>query len=1130
MSAARVSQLSLAGTAARRCVIGKTARQGMDARRRTLLMMTLAGAVVALACAPPALAQGGQVRAGAVALDASWHVGASAGQYASDPQAQERFDPSAHAIARAGSYGIQSRLQVRALVVQGPDGKRVAVVKNDLYIPQDLLWRRAAQILEDGDSGIGRGNFTMAVTHNHSSPFYSSTSPGVWTFQDVFDVRFYDYYAKRMAAAVEQAADQLKPVRVGASVNYFDKTHRNSFGPAVAETEATAGTPAGYPNNDADHDMTVVRFDDVSDPARPKPLANLVNFSLHPEFLDGNNLISADYLGPLERMVDRETDAVTIYTQNAVGTAEPERSSFHDVSERLEFTHREYGQADYGARLMADAVVDTWRDIERGTPPAEYRDRFVPFSTSFPVAMEDRFYPGPFSHPFPTAQNCTFSGNPLDQKVGGVPTCQSPSSGLREIFELGGFGGEVPQPPTTGIDPGISAQDLRDAGIPVPDNLSAPSYTALEEDVSVHLQAFRLGEILFTVCSCEQWADQSRNIKTRTNAAQGDQYLGYDWSKPDRTAPDPLARHNGCRQNPDGTWTCPNPRADRTKPDEPRTLPPISDEKYRRFRAQVNNAADGWNDAENAPTAESEPADPEQIKGNYTQAGAELPPELGYRLTVPIGMGNDYNGYIATYREYQRGDHYRKALTGWGPHSSDYMASRLVTLGGLLKNPSMPLPRDQEQERILDPKVQADVALNDERAAVLGRTGETAIVAFERLVRDDAGPVEAVKQPADIRRFDAALFTWNGGNNFVDNPEVRVERRVGANWVEYADQSGELPVTLKFPRGEEAPSYLQGSYRWEWTAHFEAFTSDFDTGERPRSTPVGEYRFVARGQRQQGNRPVPYSITSEPFRVGRWDGVTVPSIVANRSGRVRFAVGPTRTLEVKKVKEPKQQPPDLGTGDEGGATPNASAAQAADPAPTGTVTSVIGPIDYPDSYDSPTPFIRASQKEGEFKNGRTVVRDPLRPNDAGRFEWYCFGCAFRPWADTAEVSCAEATVVRARGGVSRVRAHRQGDGFALGARLRRGDVAFIAPGGIRDANGEENAAPSARVTRGEASPLAIMRAGTLSARRARCGARPSQRPNTGRGNGRSRGDRGGRPRGDRGGRDRGRRRPPRFTG
>ena len=43
-------------------------------------------------------------------------------------------------------------------------------------------------------------------------------------------------------------------------------------------------------------------------------------------------------------------------------------------------------------------------------------------------------------------------------------------------------------------------------------------------------------------------------------------------------------------------------------------------------------------------------------------------------MVVTISMANDYNGYIATYRDYMGRDHYRKALTGWGPHSSDYMA------------------------------------------------------------------------------------------------------------------------------------------------------------------------------------------------------------------------------------------------------------------------------------------------------------------------------------------------------------------------------------------------------------------------------------------------------------------------
>jgi len=368
---------------------------------RSIAVLALAIAA-ALAAAPSATSADGRVRAGVGAVDASWHVGASAGQYATDGSfvGAHGVDPTTHSYRRSASYGIQSRLQARALVVEGPDGRRVALVKNDLYIPQDLLYRRTAQLLEQGNSGITRANLTMNVTHDHSSPYYSSTSWGVWAFQDVYDVRFFDYYAKQMAAAVEQAAANLKPVRIGASVSTFDKTQRHSFGPALADD----GTPAGYPHSDADHDLSVVRFDDVSDPAQPKSLATLVNYSLHPEFLEGNDLISADYVAPLQRMVDRGTGGLTIYTQNAVGTAEPERSTYHSMHERLEFSHRNYAQAEYGARLMTDAILDTWRDVEQGTP--ERPDRFVPFDDSVDVAMEDRWFPGPLSHPYPGVSNC----------------------------------------------------------------------------------------------------------------------------------------------------------------------------------------------------------------------------------------------------------------------------------------------------------------------------------------------------------------------------------------------------------------------------------------------------------------------------------------------------------------------------------------------------------------------------------------------------------------------------------------------------------------------------------------------------------------------------------------------------
>ena len=77
---------------------------------------------------------------------------------------------------------------------------------------------------------------------------------------------------------------------------------------------------------------------------------------------------------------------------------------------------------------------------------------------------------------------------------------------------------------------------------------------------------------------------------------------------------------------------------------------------------------------------------------------------------------------------------------------------------------------------------------------------------------------------------------------------------MGAGWEDYADGSGELPVTLKFPQGADVPSYLSGGQRWEWTAHFEAFASRFDLGDRPRATPAGTYRFVVEGRAPRGRR------------------------------------------------------------------------------------------------------------------------------------------------------------------------------------------------------------------------------------------------------------------------------------
>jgi len=114
----------------------------------------------------PAVARSdGQVRAGA--------AGGSDGTY---PWATRRasmrrratrgygdVDPNDAAGQETGVVRGPSRESVRALVVRGGDGRYIALLSDDHYIPQDALWRRTAQLLTTDTGGlINEKNLTMA--------------------------------------------------------------------------------------------------------------------------------------------------------------------------------------------------------------------------------------------------------------------------------------------------------------------------------------------------------------------------------------------------------------------------------------------------------------------------------------------------------------------------------------------------------------------------------------------------------------------------------------------------------------------------------------------------------------------------------------------------------------------------------------------------------------------------------------------------------------------------------------------------------------------------------------------------------------------------------------------------------
>ena len=120
---------------------------------------------------------------------------------------------------------------------------------NDLYLPQDLLNRRAAPGAAPS-AACGSTRSRSPSSHNHNTPFYSTPGWGTAIFQDVMDVRFYEYMAD--AHGRRRPAGQ-RPARPGAD-GRDDAALRRSPGPhlrAEGRRRRHARRPAVRPHDQA---------------------------------------------------------------------------------------------------------------------------------------------------------------------------------------------------------------------------------------------------------------------------------------------------------------------------------------------------------------------------------------------------------------------------------------------------------------------------------------------------------------------------------------------------------------------------------------------------------------------------------------------------------------------------------------------------------------------------------------------------------------------------------------------------------------------------------------------------------------------------------------------------------------
>lgn len=1012
----------------------------------------------------------GTARAGVAVKDASWHLGASAGQFSDSGVgiARDRgFDPYGHSTRKVGSDTLGTRITTRALVVEGANGGRIAIVSNDLYLPNDLLHRRTAQLLAEHDvlaratggvvTGITGENLAATASHSHTSPFYSTPSWGTWIFQDVMDLRFFEYMARQMADAVIEAAGAMKPVRMGGATVHANDIQAHTYGPGVAHD----GTPAGQPRDYTTQAVTVVSFDDISS-GTPRPLANWVTFGVHPEWVWGEEIVNGDITHAVMRMLDRETGAITLWSQRETGSSGPHKDDrVHLPAARHEYQESNFAGYDRAARQLTDSIKRALGQLATNSP--ERPDQFAPYQTGFAVASASQRFAPPVTRPYPGISNCNTDrvaeGDVGTVIVPGLPDCSyDADKAIDPVTEP--FWEQLP------VDPAELARQLNEAGVPIPTSYSGTSFTAVQETAAVHLQVFKLGTIAATLSPNEQFTSQALNLESRLDKVAGNLWHGFDFACVAQARgllpvdEDPKVAGHCARQNA---------RYPGTRLVLPGGAAALADEDFPRARAQIHNDATGWEldpvyaaqhqDDSSVRTlgSEAEPADITQIKGNFTH---EEFPRRGYDLVVAVGMANDYWGYMAEYREYRsHANAYRKALNALGPHGADFIATRLARMAANLNGAGVALPFNP-----LDAAYQAEAGRAEAFARTMGELARAYTAAYDLTLPPDGGAPGIVAEPADtVRRFSAAVLEFVGGSNYTDMPNVRVERLVSGTaadgeWQPYGTQEGEVQLQLQFlPSAfsitEEIPviredlslalpdpaalaSWRAGQFEWVWTATFEAFVSELpDLGARPGITPAGTYRFVVDGAHRglpSFPNAAPYHLESEPFEVVAWDGITVEDLRVEENGRVSFTVGPAHTFTTFK-------------------------AGAGDGAVTRTPGYTVGPVDYPDSYEG----------------GISWIRDE-RQLFAGE-QQYCGRCSFRPWADSAQLAVTSIPVVvrRANGATDELTAALTGGRWTTTQPIAMGDTAQVPPRVIVDQYGERNGAPSATVRREPQGPQDI---------------------------------------------------------
>ena len=281
--------------------------------------------VCVIVAAPPAASRAAELSAGVARIDITppLEYGCPLGGYG------ERMSRPAE--------GVHDRVFAKALVVS--DGQqRFALVTLDIVgLPPPI---KPAVVEQLADTGWTTDRMLLLPSHSHTSIEMNAVNPAntfVVPQIGIYNPRVFEFLVDRLATVVRRAGRELVPVRIGVSATHISGWNRNRRGQPVIDDE-----------------LTVARIDRLDG----APLAVFVNFTAHPTFMSGRDMLfSGGWPGHLQRTLESliGDDVVAMYCNGAEGD--------QSVIARPDSGDSRWERAERYGRDLGVVAWQQWSDI-----------------------------------------------------------------------------------------------------------------------------------------------------------------------------------------------------------------------------------------------------------------------------------------------------------------------------------------------------------------------------------------------------------------------------------------------------------------------------------------------------------------------------------------------------------------------------------------------------------------------------------------------------------------------------------------------------------------------------------------------------------------------------------------------